>query len=130
VYDKLVSFLPSNIFLLIWDPSAERRERRAAARRRGEHAALGAGSGDKHRSLSLQFSPPPHRLEQVLWLWWAVSWLNDDVEGSREERDERLAVSFQPAWAQEPKISTRATNTSYLKCEGLNHYTSRLRGGL
>jgi hypothetical protein len=95
VYDKLVSFLPSNIFLLIWDPSAERRERRAAARRRGEHAALGAGSGDKHRSLSLQFSPPPHSLEQVLW--WAVNWLNDDVKERREEREERLAVSLQPA---------------------------------
>jgi hypothetical protein len=111
VYDKLVSFLPSNIFFTHMGP-------------------ICSTSGDKHRSLSLQFSPPPHRLEQVLWLWWAVSWLNDDVEESREERDERLAVSFQPAWAQEPKISTRETNKSYLKCEGLNHYTSRLRGGL
>jgi len=34
-------------------------------------------------------------LEQVLW--WAVSWLNADVEERREEREEKQAVSLQPA---------------------------------
>jgi len=33
-------------------------------------------------------------LEQVLW--WAVSWLNADVEKRREEREEKQAVSLQP----------------------------------
>ena len=33
--------------------------------------------------------------EQVLW--WAVSWLNADVEERREEREEKQAVSLQPA---------------------------------
>jgi hypothetical protein len=37
-------------------------------------------------------------LEQILW--WAANWLNNDVE----EREERLVVSLQPAWAQEPKV--------------------------
>jgi hypothetical protein len=41
-----------------------------------------------------------------------------------------LAISLQPTWAQEPKISVRETNEFYLNCEWLNHYTSCLRGML
>ena len=37
-------------------------------------------------------------LEQVLW--WAISWLNANVEERREEREEKQAVSLQPAHTQ------------------------------
>jgi hypothetical protein len=35
----------------------------------------------------------------------------------REERDERLALSLQPPWSQEPKIYVIEINESHLKCD-------------
>ena len=49
----------------------------------------------------------------------AVSRLNDEVEERREEREEKRAVSLQPAWAQELKKYVRETGGSYINCEEL-----------
>jgi len=52
------------------------------------------------------------------------------VEEREEEREERWAVSLQPAWAQEPRNFVRGACGPYINDEGLNYYTNWLRGRL
>jgi len=49
----------------------------------------------------------------------AVSRLNDKVEERREEREEKWAISLQPAWAQELRKSVREIGGSCINCEEL-----------
>jgi hypothetical protein len=49
----------------------------------------------------------------------AVSRINDKVEERREEREEKQAVSLQPAWAEELRKSMRETCGLYINCEEL-----------
>ena len=48
----------------------------------------------------------------------------------RKKREERWAVSLQPASTQESRNFVRETGVPCINDEGLNHYTNRLRGRL
>ena len=52
------------------------------------------------------------------------------MEERGEEREEKWSVSLQPVSTQEPKNLVRETGEPCINDEGLNHYTSRLRGRL
>jgi len=52
------------------------------------------------------------------------------VEERGKKREERWAVSLQPALTQEPRNLVRETSVPCINDEGLNHYTNRLRGRL
>ena len=56
--------------------------------------------------------------------------LNDEVEERGEDREGKWAVSLQAASTQEPRNLVRETGGLCINDEGLNHYTSRLRGRL
>ena len=49
----------------------------------------------------------------------AVSRLNDEVEERIEEREEKRAVSLQPAWVQEPRKFVREISGPCINCEEL-----------
>ena len=44
-----------------------------------------------------------------------------------EEREERWAVSLQPAYVQKSKKNVKEIGESYINSEGLDHYINRLR---